>query len=326
VGEIAEALRRAHAERASRSAQESGAEDVAPRDPQDDVYSQSARRHEQESGGPPPPASEPRRPSPPAPRPAEVGRPAASATPTQADPDAIRLTQQGHEARASQAVLIDEGGAITDACLQLALRVRKSLQAADARSLMIASAMRNEGKTTVSCNLALALASLGQVDRVALVDLDLRRPSLHSVLELPSPGCGIEDVIGGGQPLERARVPISAPSLDVYPCLRGQVKAHELLLRPAFPEMLQTLRERYQFVILDSPPSLLVPDATIIMQHVECFAPVARSGITRTRSFRKMLDMLPPRSLLGAILDGGATSIRKGYYAEYSPDPEPDDG
>jgi capsular exopolysaccharide synthesis family protein len=323
VGEIAEALRRAHAERAAKRAERESGAAPTQRERRDDVYSESARRHDEERPADAPgPIARPREPSPPAPPPTGTRRSGNGAGADRAR--AVHLSHETPASRAAQGVLIDEG--VTDACLQLAMRVQKGLKAAEARTLMIASGMRNEGKTTTSCNLALALASLGSADGVALVDLDLRRPSLREVLELPSPDCGIEDVISGLQPLERALVPVASPALDVYPALRGQSKAHELLLKPQFEQTLRALRDRYEIVVIDSPPTLIVPDAAIIMQHADCFAPVARAGVTRSRSFRKMLDILPRRRLLGAILDGGATSVRKAYYQQYQPEAEHDDG
>ncbi len=330
MGEIADALRRAHAEQADRPASPSP-EPAPPHDPREDVYSESGRLYDAEQAGTQPPSpspesvppSEPGTPSPPAPAPSSRSQAAPAPTQLVEVSAAVELTHFHDGSLAAQGVLIDEGNAITDACLQLALRVRKALESQQARTLAVVSAMRGEGKTTVSCNLALALASLGQIDRVALVDLDLRRPSLQRVLELDAPHHGIEDVLVSAASLDGARVRISSPALDVYPCLRGQAKAHEPLLRLKFEQVVQELRDRYEVVIFDSPPTLLVPDATIIMQHVERFAPVARAGLTRSRNFKKMLETLPRRRILGAILDGEASPLRKGYYDHYSPEPDP---
>jgi Mrp family chromosome partitioning ATPase len=328
VGEIADALRRAHAERVK--LEEAGISDPAGtrREPVEDIYSESAKRHEQELSAPQgerPAREAPTTPAPPAP--AERAAQPPISRPQDEELPGVQLTHDAEEARVPQGVLIDEGGAVTDACLQLALRVRKALFDMDARTIVVASAMRNEGKTTVSCNLALSLASLGQSARVALVDLDLRRPSLGRVLELPVPACGIEDVIAAGRPLEHARVRIVSPRLDVYPCLRGQLKAHELLLTPSFATTLCELRERYEIVVLDTPPALIVPDATIIMEHADCYAMVARAGMTRARNLKRMLETLPPKRMLGSVLDGGATHVRKIYYERYTPDArEEDDG
>ena len=113
---------------------------------------------------------------------------------------------------------------------------------------------------------------------------------------------------------------MASPRLDVYPCLHGQPKAHELLLAPRFEQVVEELREAYDVVVFDSPPSLLVPDSTIMLQHVDSFAPIARAGVTRARNFKKMLDMLPRKRMLGGILDCGAMPGHKGYYHHYGPD------
>ncbi len=325
MGEIAEALRRARQEQAeqpdSASSAASRPGSKAKPEPQDDVYSRSASRHEAEQEGPdeaapivtgPDPQPAPSAPAAPASGAARRGPQTAGA-----DMSSVELTHVGSESHAAQGVLVDDGGAVTDACLQLALRVRKALLDRGSRTLCVVSALRNEGKTTVSCNLALAMASIGRVDRVALVDLDLRRPSIETVLELSTPRVGIEEVLAGREPLSAARIHVGLPQLDVYPCLRGHPKAHDLLLDPRFEQLIDQLRDEYNVVIFDSPPALLVPDSTIILQHVDSFAPVARAGLTRARNFRKMLDTLPRRRMLGAILDGGAHSVHKGGYYEH---------
>jgi Mrp family chromosome partitioning ATPase len=131
-------------------------------------------------------------------------------------------------------------------------------------------------------------------------------------------------VLTGDATLEQVRIAVATPRLDIYPCLRGHPKAHEMLLAPSFEAMVRDLTDRYDVVVFDSPPTLLVPDSTIIMEHVDCFAPVARAGMTRSRNFRKMLETLPRRRMLGAILDEGTRKSRKGYYDHYAVDPVPD--
>lgn len=91
-------------------------------------------------------------------------------------------------------------------------------------------------------------------------------------------------------------------------------------MTPSFEATLRELVERYELVVLDTPPVLVVPDTTIIMEHADCYATVARAGITRARHFKRMLETLPRKRMLGAVLDGGATSIHKTYYRHYAPD------
>ncbi len=315
MGEISEALQRARRERETHP--EPAVPAPAPRVSSEDVYTTSARlSEEQRADGAPAPTE----PAPAAPPPAALPSDAPPAPSEDAAAMEAELSHSTDDSEAAQAVLVDDGGAVTDACLQLALRARRALIDRDARTLAVVSALRNEGKTTVSCNLALSMAALGQSDRVALVDLDLRRPSLETVLELRTPTVGIGRVLSEGLPLADACVHVADPGLDVYPCLRGLPRPHDLLLTH-FERVFEELRERYEVVIFDTPPSLLVPDATIILQHVECFAPVARAGMTRARNYRKMLSALPKGRMIGAILDCGPPQIRRGYYEHYHSEP-----
>jgi len=267
VGEIAEALRRANAERAKQQGREPTQEILAPQErdtsasgPPERVYSESQERYRSLRSD-------------------EV--PAASL---------LDLTHESRESGPPQGVLLDDGGPVTEACFQLALRVRAALEDRSARSL--------------------------------LVDLDLRRPSIAAVLELGSVPIGVEAVIEQEAPLERARLSISKPEVDVYPALRPRHHAHELLILPGLATLVSELERRYDAVVVDSPPSLLVPDATLILEHVAAFIPVARAGVTRARSFHRMLATLPGRRLLGAIMNDAPSLVGSGDYGYYRQGPE----
>jgi capsular exopolysaccharide synthesis family protein len=219
-------------------------------------------------------------------------------------------------------VLLDDGGAITEACFQLALRVRAALEDRSAHTLLVTSAVRNEGKTTVACNLALALAALSRGRRVALVDLDLRRPSVAGVFELEDPDSGVETVIEGKAPLECSRIAVLKPELDVYPALRPQNHAHELLIQSGLASVVSELEARYDIVVFDSPPTRIVPDANLILGHVAAFIPVARAGVSRARTFRRMLDTLPKRQLMGVVMNDAPPSLQASQYGYYRYEPD----
>jgi Mrp family chromosome partitioning ATPase len=76
-------------------------------------------------------------------------------------------------------VVVEDAGPIAESCRHLALRIRSELERRSAASVVITSALRGEGKSTLSCDLALAMASLSRGPSVALVDLDLRRGHLR---------------------------------------------------------------------------------------------------------------------------------------------------
>ena len=198
--------------------------------------------------------------------------------------------------------IVLEPGAAWEECRRLALSVRSELATRGARTVAITSALAQEGKTTAACNLAIALASLDEGCKVALVDLDLRTPAIAASLGIVQ-GCGIEKVLRGGVPLESARVFVRNPALDVFPAFVPQRAAHSLLVLTSYVGIMQRLSQNYDVVVVDTPPSLLVPDTNLILAHVDACIPVARAGRTRTRNFRKMLDLLPGERILGGLLN-----------------------
>ena len=303
MGEIADALRRAAADRTHGG---EGEPETAPppetEAPARNVYAESARQFADDHPD------------------AELLEAIASES-----EDVVSLHHRGEDARAAQGVLVDGGGAVTEACLQLGLRLRAALSARGSRSVAMVSALRNEGKTTVSCNLALALASLSQGRNVALVDLDLRRPSVCQVLEIDPPEVGIEEVLAGRAKLEQATVSVANPKLDVILPLAAQPRAHELLIQPGLARTLRDLESRYEIVVFDTPPALIVPDSTILLQHDCCWAPVARVGITRARAYTSLLETLPPDRMVGGVLNAGGTILKPKNYYYYETGPEDDD-
>lgn len=211
------------------------------------------------------------------------------------------------------AIVLEDGPAL-EACRQIALSVRAALEARRAHSAAVVSGMRDEGKTTTSCNLALALGSLSQSREIALLDLDLRRPSIANVLGLTLP-FGVERVLRGEASIDEVRVEIEHPAIDVYPAIEPQRAAHEVLTRQRLGELVAELERRYAIVIVDTPPALLVPDARLILERVASWIPVARAGVTRVRSFRQLLDALPRSQLLSTLLNGARVHGR--YYEGY---------
>ena len=220
-------------------------------------------------------------------------------------------------------VLATDGqSASAEAARHIALRLRRELGRRNARSLAVISSERAEGKTTVACNLALALASLSRGRVVALVDLDLRAPSVAVALGIPQVR-GIDDVLRGSCQLDDVRVEIERPGLDVYPARAPEKNAHELLVSGAFAALVSELERRYEITVFDTPPTLLVPDAPVIIEQVGAAVAVSRAGRTRRNAFQKMLELLPPAKLIGTILNEGLLPGAERQYGYYGvPRPE----
>ena len=198
----------------------------------------------------------------------------------------------------------------------LALQVSSQLEARSAQTLCVVSALRDEGKTTVAATLAMALASLTSNRSVALIDLDMRNPSVRRRLELTAEA-GIESYLLGRSDLDAIRLQISSPLLDVYPSIDPQPSAHELLARPSLGGLIDELRARYQTIVIDTPPTLIVPDASMLLKRVDACVAVARAGVSRTRRINEMLEILPPEALLGKILNSARMPSRDKYDYEY---------
>jgi len=298
VGEIADALRRARAEREAR-----------------DSRSERDVRAE-------PDASE--KPDTPAPAaslaalPGLVGALHGSEAPA-AEPYFISPRQTGFwRARALEAA---RPGAVTERFRHLALRVRRELERRGVHTLLVTSALRQEGKTVTSCNLALALASMAAGRRVVLVDLDLRRPSVARGLGL-RPRLGLEAVLRGEAPLEAACHPTSVANLDVLPAVRPVLHAHELLSSPAFGRVVAELSRRYALVVADTPPVLLVPDVPLVTPHFGANLFVVRSGRTSRSNMEEALSLLARETLIGIALNETRLPSHGGQYGYYLGDAE----
>lgn len=223
----------------------------------------------------------------------------------------------------ARAVVADEHSHATESFRHLALRLRAELERRSLRSVVITGPLRSEGKTTVACNMALALASVRPGREVALVDLDLRRPRVAADFRI-SNEVGVEDLIAGGRKLSEVCVPIERPAVDVFPAARPHESAHELLVQPGLASLVRELERHYATVIIDTPPVLLLPDTSLILEQVGAYIAVARSGVTRERALRSMLDLLPSDRLLGTVLNEGPLPTHRKHYGYYSEAPEPE--
>ena len=230
-----------------------------------------------------------------------------------------RLVETLHPTRA--AIMSDQSGALLEICRKLALNVRAELKRHGGVSLAIVSAINGEGKTTVALDLSLGLATLSGAREVALVDLDLRRPSVASALGLEVE-IGIEDVLAGGATLEDARISVGRPQLDIFPATRARRSAHELLVLPTLGQALRELEQRYELVIVDTPPTLMVPDAGLILANVSACAPVARAGQTRVRHVKALMKHLERHLVVGEILNEGRLARYEYASYDYAAPPE----
>jgi succinoglycan biosynthesis transport protein ExoP len=184
--------------------------------------------------------------------------------------------------------------------------------------IMVTSALPQEGKTTTSMNCAVVLAQKGV--RVLLIDADLRRPSIHKNLGM-GPHSGLSNVLTGSTTLEQAITRTSIlPNLDVLAAGTPPPNPAELLASINMRDLLATLRQQYDHIVIDTPPSLSVTDSVVLSPRADAVVLVIRSGRTTKQALRRSRDILVQvnAKVVGVLLNAvDLSSPDYYYYYEY---------
>ena len=169
--------------------------------------------------------------------------------------------------------------------------------------LLVVSPMRGDGKTSVTGNLGMALSKAGR--RVLLVDLCYRRPTLEKAFDLPE-AVGIAEVLNGDIKTEEAIRSVRTPGLDILgPGLETDNLAEQLASRN-MQAFLDDARQKYDQIILDSQPWLIMADAKLLTPLVGGVIVVVGSGVSTLGMVRRCLLELNQvkANVMGVILNG----------------------
>jgi exopolysaccharide transport family protein len=184
--------------------------------------------------------------------------------------------------------------------------------------VLVTSARPQEGKTTTSINTAIVLAQKGT--RVLLIDADLRRPSVHKTLGM-GPRSGLSNVLTGSSTLQQTVVASTIlPNLFILPAGSPPPNPAELLASSNMRELLTELREQYDHIVIDTPPTLSVTDAVVLSPRADATILVIRSGQTTKQALRRSRDILMQVNahVAGVLLNAvDLTSPDYYYYYEY---------
>lgn len=193
----------------------------------------------------------------------------------------------------------------------------KNWQSKPPKTLLITSAVPNEGKTTLSSNLAITMALSGA--RVLLADCDLRRGGVSDLFKLPgSPG--LSDALRGNLHWRDTVQETGTRNLDLM--ARGDVydQTSEMLLSKNAQEMLREMSEEYDFVIFDSAPVLVADDTASFAPKLDAVLFVVRLSSTMARLSGKAMDLLYDRqvNLGGVILNRSSSNLKEYTYYNYA--------
>lgn len=184
------------------------------------------------------------------------------------------------------------------------------------RVIVLTSSVPTEGKSTTAINVALALAENGH--NVALIDGDMRRPTLHKYLNLVGP-VGFSTVLSRGATLEQTLQKSRFPGLTVLTAGTVPPNPSELLASQSAKNVIDELRERFDYVIIDSTPLLAVTDAAILAAVADGVLLIARYGHTKREQLAhaasNLTDVGAP--LLGAVLTMVPTRSNASYSYNY---------
>jgi len=183
--------------------------------------------------------------------------------------------------------------------------------------ILVTSALPREGKTTAAVNLAVTLAQLG--DRTLLVDSDLRKPGVRGALGLSSVSeVGLSSYLAGVTSLNDAG--LMHPVIDNLMAMpTGPVPPNpaDLLSSHRMRDAIEELRERFKFIVIDSPPIMAATDSVILSALTDGVILVVRSGETPKEAFTRCRDLLAAVNsrVLGVVLNAVDTSGPNFYYA-----------
>ncbi|MDQ3621017.1 MAG: polysaccharide biosynthesis tyrosine autokinase [Verrucomicrobiota bacterium] len=183
--------------------------------------------------------------------------------------------------------------------------------------LLITSATPNEGKSTISSNLALAFAFAGA--KTLLIDADVRRGVVHEAFGISNEG-GLSEVLLGTATAQSAMKSTKLPNLFLLP--RGKVlgQASRYFVHHSTDALLRELHQEFDHILIDSSPVLAADDTTSLAPKADATLLVVRLGFSRLPTVRAALDLLYNRqaNLLGVIVNGINTRDRKYNYYQYA--------
>jgi capsular exopolysaccharide synthesis family protein len=184
------------------------------------------------------------------------------------------------------------------------------------RVLSITSALPGEGKSYTAYNLGLAFAATGL--RVLLIDADLRRPRQHALFRVARED-GLADILAGLKSFDETLTPHPVePNLTLLPAGRQSPLASELLGSGEIGGVLEAARQRFDLVLVDTPPVLPVADAIMIGTHCDGIIGVLRAGRTSRKALRRFVQTLARNRIhiLGIVIeavDMSASEYRSVY-------------
>jgi capsular exopolysaccharide synthesis family protein len=182
--------------------------------------------------------------------------------------------------------------------------------------ILVTSSVPSEGKSSLSCNLAMAV---GHMEKVLLIDADMRRPTIGRTFGFNPTTPGLSNLVAGTESLEQCIHTLEGTGIDVMTSGIVPPNPLELLSSKKFEEILMSLAEQYDRVIIDSAPTQAVSDSMMLSRYASAVIYVVKSDETpyhvAEQGIKRMHEVKAP--LLGVVLNKVDVSKSHGYYGKY---------
>ena len=246
--------------------------------------------------------------------PEELRQPAPAAPPTAASQPGAALAHRFGADR--DKLIVGEGvdAALIEQYRHLAAVMHHAQKASNVRSVMVTSALPSEGKTLTATNLALTLSESYQ-KRVLLIDADLRRPRMKEMFALASAE-GLTDSLSvrrdGVLPVQQV-----TPTLWVLTAGAILPDPMSLLVSPAMKQLLEDAKESFDWVVVDTPPIAILPDANLLAAMIDTTLLVVSAQSTPYPMVQRAAQALGANRILGVVLNRAEQPGLPANYAYY---------
>jgi capsular exopolysaccharide synthesis family protein len=211
----------------------------------------------------------------------------------------------------------DSQSAFSEAVRTIRTSVLMSALDEPRKVVVVTSSVPEEGKTTVSYNLACAL---GQVKRVLLIDADMRRPKIAKLIGLDARAPGLADLVAGQAQVSDCVVHQQKAGIHVLPAGTVPPNPLELISSKRFSDVVTKLKEAFDIVIFDSAPLQLVSDSLVLSTFASEVIYVVKADATPYQVAQNGLKRLRrvDAPILGVVLNQLDIEKAEKYYGEYS--------
>lgn len=206
-------------------------------------------------------------------------------------------------------------------------QIYQSREQAPLKSILVSSGMPTEGKSFIAANLAMSLAR-NMESTVLLIDADLRKPVLHTILGAPcTPGlteylagaAEVKDILQRSQSslVYESGLPLNIPNLTFIPAGGGGDNSSELIANHRIEELIKILSPHFDWILIDSPPVLAVADAIDLARAADAVLLVARAETTPFDAAQRAQGAFSNSRILGFVLNAVKDAPSTGSYYNY---------